>query len=167
MKRIRFGGVLPSLFSAVFLGVACAAVMGLVSCAKPGAKPKSASSPLSEIRVEVRDGGPVIVTTSTAEFQFLPAGYLQATLLKDGKRLTLDDPDVGSAAGSGYIMHGGQDLEFIPDFGHTKVLEASGKLGRGKRIEVSARPLAPSGVGVERTVVAEIYDDFPNMAFAN
>jgi alpha-galactosidase len=139
----------------------------MISCAKPATQAKPAPSRPSDIKVEVRDGGPIVVTTSTAEFQILPAGYLQATLLKDGKRLTLDAPSEGSAAGSGFVMHDGKDLEFISDFSQVKVLEASGKLGRGKRVEFPARPLAQSGVGLERDVVVEVYDDFPNIALAN
>jgi alpha-galactosidase len=132
---------------------------------KPNVETKSAST-LSAIKVEVRDGGPVIITTSAAEFQALPSGYLQATLLKDGKRATLDDPEAGSATGS-YLVHDGKDLEFIPDFSQTKVTEATGKLGRGKRIEVSAKPLAPAGVEIQRTAVVEVYDDFPGVALVS
>jgi alpha-galactosidase len=165
MKRIVSGrGSLPQL-SSFLSGIALASLM--LSCAKPPAQPKAEPARPSDIKVEVRDGGPVVVTTSAAEFQISTAGYLQATLLKDGKRLTLDEPEAGSAAGSGRIMHQGNDLEFIPDFGQVKVSEAEGKLGRGKRIEFPGRPLAPTGVAVERTVVVEVYDDFPNMAFGS
>jgi hypothetical protein len=80
-----------------------------LSCSKPAVRPKAAASRPSDIQVEVRDGGPVVVTTSAAEFQILPSGFLQATLLKDGKRLTLDEPGVGSAAGSDYIVHEGEE----------------------------------------------------------
>jgi alpha-galactosidase len=138
----------------------------MLGCGKT-AQPKTPPSHPSDIKVEVRDGGPIVVTTSAAEFQFSSAGYAQATLLKDGKRLTLDEPEAGSAAGSGLIMHEGKDLEFIPDFSQVKVTEAEGKLGRGKRIELPGRPLAPTGVMMERTVVVEVYDDFPNMALAS
>lgn len=138
--------------------------ISLLSCTRPAVESRGTPSRPSDIKVEVRDGGPIVITTSAAEFQILSAGYLQATLLKDGKRLTLDEPEVGSASGSGYIMHGGKDLEFVSDFSQTKVLEATGKLGRGKRIEFPARPLAPTGVDVERTAVVEAYDDFPNIA---
>jgi alpha-galactosidase len=151
----------------IFLVSAFALAWVMISCAKPPSQPKPAPSRPSDIKVQVSDGGPVVITTNTAEFQILPAGYLQATLLKDGKRLTLDAPGEGSAAGSGYVMHEGQDLEFITDFSQVKVLEASGKLGRGKRIEFPARPLAQSGIGLERDVVAEVYDDFPNIALVN
>jgi alpha-galactosidase len=135
-----------------------------LSCTRGTVKPAGAPARPSDIKVEVRDGGPVVLTTSAAEFQIIASGFLQATLLKDGKRLTLDEPGVGSAAGSDYIVHDGEDLEFVPDFGSAKVLEAIGKLGRGKRVEISAHPLAPSGIAVERMLVMEVYDDFPNIA---
>ncbi len=150
------------------LAIALVVAAGLMlSCTKAPQPSKETRLQISDIKVEVRNGGPIVVTTSAAEFQILPAGYLQATLLKDGQRLTLDDPDVGSAAGSGYVMHAGKDLEFIPEFGQTKVSEASGKLGRGKRIEFSAKPLAASGVPLERTAVIEVYDDFPSIALVS
>ncbi|MGO9088237.1 MAG: glycoside hydrolase family 36 protein [Candidatus Sulfotelmatobacter sp.] len=168
MQRAGFCGRVSFLRRISFFPVILfAGIAGLLlSCSKPPA-PKPARSQPSDIKVEVRDGGPVVVTTSTAEFQILPSGYLQATLLKDGKRLTLDEPAEGSAAGSGYIMHGEKDLEFISDFSQVKVLEATGKLGRGKRVEFPARPLAPAGVDLERSVVLEVYDDFPNMALVS
>ena len=166
MMRIRFqfkrSFLSCSVSAALLAGAACLTL----SCSRTS-QSKEPPSRLSDIKVEVRDGGPVVITTSTAEFQILPSEYLQATLLKDGKRLSLDEPEVGSAGGSGYLMHEGKDLEFIPDFSQAKVTEAEGKLGPGKRIEIPGRPLAPSGVLLERTVVVEVYDDFPNIALAN
>jgi alpha-galactosidase len=171
MKRIGIGrygrGRLPQLYSFI-LAITFAGLAGLtLSCSKPAAQPKAAPSRPSDIKVEVRDGGPVVLTTSAAEFQILPSGFLQATLLKDGKRLTLDEPGVGSAAGSDYLIHEGTDLEFVPDFALAKVLEATGKLGRGKRVEIPAHPLAPSGIAIDRTVVMELYDDFPQIAIVS
>jgi alpha-galactosidase len=171
MKRIGIGrygrGRLPQLYSFI-LAITFAGLAGLtLSCSKPAAQPKPAPSRPSDIKVEVRDGGPVVLTTNAAEFQILPSGFLQATLLKDGKRLTLDEPGVGSAGGSDYVIHEGKDLEFVPDFAQAKVLEATGKLGRGKRVEIPAHPLAPSGIAVDRTVVMELYDDFPQIAIVS
>jgi len=113
-----------------------------LSCTKPAPAPKAPPSKPSDIKVEVRDGGPVLITTSAAEFQILPSGFLQATLLKDGKRLTLDEPWEGSSGGSDSMIHDGKELDFVPDFSQVKIVEASGKLGRGKRITIPARPLA-------------------------
>jgi len=151
-------------FSAIFLA---GFFLLLTSCSKPSPAPKPAPSKPSDIKVEVRDGGPVILTTSTAEFQILPSGFLDATLLKDGKRLTLDEPEVGSAGGSDSIIHDGKEIDFIPDFSQAKVIEADGKLGRGKRVEIPARPLAPGPVLIDRELTIEVYDDFPNLALVS
>jgi len=169
MKRIGSNGRgrLPQFFSFIF-GIILLGIAGaLLSCSKPAATPKVAPSRPSDIRVEVRDGGPVVLTTSTAEFQILPSGFLQASLLKDGKRLTLDEPDVGSAGGSDSIVHEGKEFDFVPGFSQAKVVEGSGKLGRGKRVEIPGRPLAPAGMDIERTLVIEAYDDFPNIALVS
>ena len=169
MKRIGWygRGSLAQFFSFV-LGITVFGIAGvMLSCSKPAPQPKPAPSQPSDIKVEVRDGGPVVLTTSTAEFQILPSGFLQASLLKDGKRLTLDEPEVGSAGGSDSIVHDGKELDFVPDFAQAKVLEGSGKLGRGKRVEIPARPLAPAGVDIERMLVVEAYDDFPNIALVS
>jgi alpha-galactosidase len=169
MRRIGSYGHcrLPRLYSFI-LGISLAGIAGgMLSCTKPAEQPKPAPSRPSDIKVEVRDGGPVVVTTSAAEFQVLPSGFLQATLLKDGKRLTLDEPGVGSTGGSDSIVHAGTEFDFVPDFAQAKVLEGSGKLGRGKRVEIPARPLAPAGMGIERMLVVEAYDDFPNIALVS
>jgi alpha-galactosidase len=154
---VRFGLLAVALAGVALLSLGCTRQ----------AQPKQPASRPSDIKVEVRDGGPVVLTTSRGEFQVLPSGFLQAFLLKDGKRLTLDEPGIGSAAGSDYLIHDGRELQFIPDFSQTQVLEAIGKLGRGKRVEIAARPLAPSGLEIQRTIQIEAYDDFPNIVLVN
>jgi alpha-galactosidase len=154
-----------AVFTVLFLGVFILTITS--ACTKQASQPKAVTSKPSDIKVEVRDGGPVVITTSSAEFQVLPSGFLQATLLKDGKRLTLDEPSVGSSGGSDSIIHEGKELDFVPDFSQAKVLEASGKLGRGKRILIPGRPLAAAGVPVERTLTVEAYDDFPRIALVS
>ena len=144
-----------------------AALLTLLSCTKPVEKPKSAPSRPSDIKVEVRDGGPILVTTTGAEFQILPSGYVQATLLKDGKRLTLDEPNVGSTGGSDSVILAGKELDFIPDFSQAKVIESNGKLGRGKRVVIPSHPLAPAGVAISREVQIEAFDDFPGIALVS
>jgi alpha-galactosidase len=161
-RRFRLARISRSFFwIALALGIA----LLTPACNKSTEVSKPVPARPSDIQVEVRGGGPVVVTTSSAEFQVLPSGFLQGTLLKDGKRLTLDDSGTGS--GSDYLMHSGQELQFVPDFGQLKVMEATGKLGRGKRVEITARPLAPSGVPIERTTALETYDDFPNIALVS
>src|SRR5215469_13674732 len=155
-----------ALFSLFLITVTTVGLV-LLSCTKTLPPPKAPPSKPSDIKVDVKDGGPVIVTTTAAEFQILPSGFLQATLRKADKRLTLDEPNVGSTGGSDSIVSEGKEFDFIPDFSQTKVLEAHGKLGRGKRVVIPARPLAPSGVPIERTLVLEAYDDFPGIALVS
>ena len=152
-----------------FMGLIVVAGIALlgISCTRTPVQSKQPPSRPSDIKVEVRTGGPVILTTSSAEFQILPSGFVQAFLLRDGKKLTLDEPGAGSAAGSDYLVHEGKDLQFIPDFGQAKILEAIGKLGRGKRVEIPGHPLAPSGIEVQRMLEVEVYDDFPNIALVS
>jgi alpha-galactosidase len=157
----------PRSYSIILVLTLTALAGVMLSCSKPATQPKAPPSRPSDIKVEVRDGGPLVLTTGAAEFQILPSGFVQATLLKDGKRLSLDEPEAGSAGGSDSIVHDGKELDFIPDFAQAKVLESVGKLGRGKRVEIPARPLAPAGVGIERMLVVETYDDFPNLAFVS
>src|SRR5215469_2862670 len=148
--------------------ISFAAALVLLSCSsKPTTTAKTPPYKPSDIKVDVKDGGPVVITTTAAEFQILPSGFVQAVLKKDGKRLTLDEPDVGSAGGSDSIVHEGKELDFVPDFSQAKVVESMGKLGRGKRVLIPGRPLAPSGVPIERTLVLEAYDDFPGVALVS
>src|SRR5438874_2411746 len=84
-----------------------ASLLIVLSCEKPAVQPTVAPVRPSDIKVEVRDGGPIVLTTSAAEFQLLPSGALQGTLLKDGKRLTLDEPGVPAASGDA-IVHDGK-----------------------------------------------------------
>ena len=131
MKRPRVGSR-PFLFShSLSSSILASVLVGfagfMLSCSKSAVQPKAPPARPSDIKVEVRDGGPVVLTTGAAEFQILPSGFVQATLLKDGKRLTLDEPEVGSAGGSDSIMNEGKDLDFVPDFAQAKILESCRK----------------------------------------
>jgi len=137
-----------------------------LSCSRVPPAKQAGSSPSrpSDIKVTVNHGGPVVIQTSAAEFQVLPSGYLQGFLVDDGKKLTLDDPRVSAPGGSDYLMTKGQELRFTLDFGDTKVVESQGKMGRGKRIEISAHPLGPASAStIQRTLALEAYDAFPNL----
>ena len=117
----------------------------------------------SAINVDVKSGGPAVLTTSAAEFQVRPDGYVQAFLLKDGQKLSLDDPSVGAPADSDFVQVGGKDVHFVLDFQQAQVHEAIGKMGVGKRIEIPARPLDPSGTHLQRVLALEVYDNFPSI----
>ncbi len=138
-----------------------------LSCTKQAEQAKVPPSQPSSVHIDVSDGGPIVVQTSVARFEILPSGFLRASFLKDGKWLTLDEPGVGSAGGSDSIVHAGKELDFVADFAQSKVIESNGKLGRGKRVEIPGRPLAPSGVPIERKLVVEAYDDFPNLVLVS
>ena len=126
-------------------------------------KPKPGATTPSTIKVDVSTGGPVVFTTRTTEFQVRPDGYIEAFLLKDGRKLSLDEPRVGSTADSDYALAGGKEIHFTLDFEQAQVLEAVGKMGVGKRVEIPARPLGPSGTNLQRILALEIYDQFPNI----
>jgi len=137
----------------------------LTSCNKAVTKPKPKEPPSqpSAIKVDANPGGPLVLTTSTAMFQVGPTGYVQAFLLRSGKRLTLDDPKAGKPNESDYIVQGGQEVHFVLDFDRAQVLESVGKLGRGKHIEIPAHTLGPSAATIQRTLTVEAYDDFPSL----
>ncbi len=127
----------------------------------------TAASQPSAIKVVVSPSGPAVLTTSTAEFQILPSGYVQAFLTDNGQRLSLDDPRIGAPGDSDYLVHDGKEIHFALDFQQAKVSEAIGKLGRGKHIEIPARVLGSSGTDVLRTLSLEAYDDFPNLLLSS
>jgi alpha-galactosidase len=108
----------------------------------------SPSTRVSGVRVLVETTS-ISVETPAAHFVVFPNGYLQASLLRDGKLLGLDSSskEVG---------------DFSLDLGSAKVSEAAGKLGSlGKRIEITGK--IPR-TDLAETVTLEIYDDFPTVA---
>lgn len=148
--------------------LACLFIMiGLLTinsaCNRPAQKTAEPHSEPSKIKAEVQSGGPAVLTTSTAEFQVLPSGYIKGSLLKDGKQLSLDEPETGSPTSSDYVEIGGKRVDFVLDFGKASVLEAAGKMGHGKRIEIPGHPLGPSGTDLRSVMTVEVYDEFPNI----
>jgi alpha-galactosidase len=129
-------------------------------------KPKPQATPPSDVQVEVKPGGPLVLKTSTAAFEVSPAGYVQALLQRDGKRLTLDDPKPDQPGEGDYLVLGGKEIHFVFDFSNAKVFEASGKLGRGKHVEIPAHVLNPNGPSIQRTLTIEAYDDFPSLVLS-
>jgi alpha-galactosidase len=138
-----------------------------IGCTRSAQKAQESRPELSTISVAVNAGGPIVLTTRTAEFQILPSGYLQALLLKGDQKLSLDEPRQDGPAESDYIAQEGKDVHFTLDFSKAEVTEASGKIGRGKRVEIPAEVLGPSGNGLRRTLRVEAYDDFPNLLFSS
>jgi alpha-galactosidase len=135
-----------------------------VSCSRPHPTAETPAPEPSQIKVEVKPGGPIVLTTSSAEFQILPSGYIQASLLKGDQRLTLDQP---GASGSDLLVRDGKPIQFTLDFGAAKVQDSAGKLGRGKRVEIPARSSDPAASGIQRTLTVEVYDGFPNLLLSS
>jgi len=152
------------LLGILLSGFACNSHPQLPQLPKP--KPKPVPTQPSSISVEVKSGGPAVFTTNVAEFQVRPDGYVQAFLLKGARKLSLDEPRVGVPSESDYVVVDGKDIHFILDFQQARELEAVGSLGVGKRLEIPARPLGPSGLYLHRTLVLEAYDKFPNVLFS-
>ncbi len=134
-------------------------------CSRPPATPtEHATAPPSQIKVDVKPNGPVILTTTSAEFQILPSGYIQASLLKGDQKPTLDDPRAG---GSDFLLHDGKEVQFALDFSQAKVQDSAGKLGRGKRVEIPATSQGASAGKIQRVLRVEVYDDFPNVLLSS
>ncbi|MGB9204467.1 MAG: hypothetical protein WCB94_10930, partial [Terriglobales bacterium] len=126
----------------------------LAACSKAPAKPEPTQP--STIKVEVKDGGPIVLVTSAAEFEVGSDGYVRASLLQDRRKLSLDEPNVGAPADSDFVRVRGKDVHFTLDFQQTEVHEAIGKMGVGKRVEIPARPLGPSGTELQRVLALEV-----------
>ncbi|HZP61823.1 MAG TPA: glycoside hydrolase family 36 protein [Terriglobales bacterium] len=135
------------------------------SCNRAASKAEAPAPQPSTIRVAVNDGGRAVITSSTAEFEILPSGYVKAALLKDGQKLTLDDVEQGKPVDSNFVMTDGKATPFMLDFGSATIKDATGKMGRGKAVEIPAR--ASSGNKLQAVVTVEVYDDFPNIALTS
>ncbi|HZQ21553.1 MAG TPA: alpha-galactosidase [Terriglobales bacterium] len=157
----------PNRIATAFLLMITGILAMTAGCEKPAQKSMEPHSEPSKIKAVVQDGGPAVMTTGTAEFQVLPSGYIKASLLKDGKQLSLDEPQTGAPAGSDYVVVAGKRVDFVLDFGKANVLEAAGKMGPGKRIEIPGHPLGPDGTGLHSVLTLEAYDDFPNIMLSS
>jgi alpha-galactosidase len=124
------------------------------SLAKPGATQRSS------IQVATKPGEAISLMTNVSEFRVRPDGYILAFLLKDGNKLSLDDPGPRNLADSNFVRAGDKDLHFALDLDHARVTEASGKMGPGKRIEIPALAAVSQ---LQPVLAVEVYDNFPNV----
>src|SRR2546428_578152 len=139
------------------------AALPFLSCNRKGSANSSQSNSSSSISVSA--GSPLVIRTSAAEFRLFPSGYLQAALLRDGKAVRLDDPRPEATADA-LVSNGKEIGDFVLDLANARISDASGRLGaRGKRIEVLGK--SPSSAAIEKTVIVEFYDDFPNLTLAS
>lgn len=142
------------------------AIVLLVALACTHKAPAPEAGAVSAIHVR-QESGALTLSTPTAEFQLLPSGYIKASLLHDGSRLTLDDPQsVSEAAGDFVLVKGEPVNDFVLNVAQAKVSDASGILGaHGKRVEVSG--VSSSSPQLEKQLFVEVYDDFPNLALVS
>src|SRR5262249_42903771 len=121
-----------------------------------GRQPPSPVGPgsASSVGVTAIPGGRVVIKTSSAEFEILPSGYIQAYLLENGTRLSLDEPESAAQSGSDSLLSAGReigDFAFVSD--QAKVSEAHNNLGlRGKTVEVKARTPRDGPILIEKTI---------------
>ena len=143
--------------------IAAGAMLVTNGCDRSAHNPTTVAEQHSDIKVVVNPGSSAVLTTSITEFQVLPSGYVQASLLKAGSRKTLDDLDPAKAMDSDYVVADGKEIHFALDLAQAKIDEATGKMGRGKRVEIPARPSGPSDTGLQKVLTIEVYDEFPNI----
>ena len=99
-SRLFTKGTVPSC------GLLGVALVFLAGCQKanPAPSPTPAALPkVSSIRVNATSDR-IHIQLPMAEFELSPAGYLRATLLRDGQSFTLDDP--GAHAGQHITVAG-------------------------------------------------------------
>jgi len=151
-------GLLLSFFLLILIAVAAP------SCSRNRIENAPA---VSSVHIAAAAGGPLVIRTPAAEFHFFPTGYLQASLLQNGQAFSLDDPPSATNISADSLLSGGKEIrDFVMDLDHARIGEASGRLGAtGKRIEVSGK--SASLPAIERTMVIEVYDDFPTIALTS
>jgi alpha-galactosidase len=156
MSRLRF---IPGCALTLIFLLSCGA------CKSRQARPVASNPPPSSIGVDITSAGPLVVKTAKAEFDVLSSGYIQAYLLNDGKKLTLDEPSADQSA-SDYLVVGGKPVTFRAQFDKASVIEAVGKLGRGKHVELPLVPIDATN-NVEGVLQIEAYDDLPNLVLTS
>jgi alpha-galactosidase len=120
----------------------------------------------STVTVGVQSSGALAVRTAAAEFEISPSGYIRASLIRNGKKVTLDDPPTGVASPDGYPVVDGKPVEdFVLDLAHAKISDHQSPIGsRGKRIEITSS--SSSHGDLEKRLIVDAYDDFPTLALA-
>lgn len=150
---------LPSNF--MLLALIATALLPLSGCQKPSTPIMTENSaPLvSAIRI-IQADNEIHVKTDAAEFILFSNGYLDGSLMSNGKNLTLDDP--AKETGQTISVAHKQVEDIFLDLAGAKVSDTQGKLGKlGKQIEVSG---TSASTGLQETLRLEVYDDFPGLA---
>ncbi len=154
---------LPWLGLLLGMAAVLATAFGCHQSTGPQSQP---STPASTLSVAVSPSGFLAVKTPAAEFDVLSTGYVRAFLLKDGRQLTLDEPNAAPATPGSVVDSAGNSIRDIAlDFSNAKISEPQGKMGtRGKKVEIRGRSASS---GLEETLTLEVYDDFPTVAITS
>ena len=159
-KRAR----LQNLLGAAMMSLAAAALFLFANgCGKQATlSAPPAQAPESQVKVTA-SANAVVVDSAAAEFAIAPSGYVAASLVSDGRKLSLDDaagaPGVALTAGARELP----DVVF--DVAHAQISAPHGRLGtRGKRVELRG---SSSAADLEETLVVEVYDEFPSVALVS
>src|SRR3984885_11141473 len=121
-----------------------------------------AQAPESEMKVTASATG-VLVDSPAAEFSIAPSGYVAASLVSDGRKLSLDD--AAGASGVALTAAAKELPDVVFDVAHPQISAPHGRLGtRGKRIELRGKN---SAAELEETLVVEVYDEFPSVALVS
>jgi alpha-galactosidase len=119
-------------------------------------------APPSEVKVTA-SANAVVVDSAAAEFAIAPGGYVAASLVSDGRKLSLDD--AAGASGVALTAAAKELPDVVFDVAHPQISAPHGRLGtRGKRIELRGKN---SAAELEETLVVEVYDEFPSVALVS
>jgi len=153
----------PTLHSRSVLVATAGLLLCAIGCGKEATvNAPPAKAPESQVQVSATANA-VLVDTPAAEFAIAPNGYVAASLLSAGRKLSLDD----AASDSGIqVTTAGKDLPpAIFDVAHPQISGAHGRLGtKGKRIELTGKNTAAD---LEETLVVEVYDEYPSIALVS
>jgi alpha-galactosidase len=136
--------------------------MGTVGCQR-SSPPPAHPVQQSAISIDSRPDG-ISIKTPTAEFQILPSGYLRGYRNKNGRMLTIDDPEEKGSSDPDYLVVDGKEIrDFTMEFAQAQISDASHRLGAlGKRVEIKS--VSRSRPEIEKTIAVEVYDAFPSLA---
>jgi alpha-galactosidase len=121
----------------------------------------------AKVSVELHPGASAVIRSGAAEFKITSNGYIQATLLRSGQSLTLDDPQADPNVDADAVVASGKQIsDFLFDFAHARVTGVSGRLGSaGKRVEIPSK--SQSLPTLEKDLAIEVYDNFPTLALTS
>ena len=108
------------------------------------------------------------MSSASAQFAIDASGAIRASYLRDGTPLSLDDPRAVTADVADLLLSAGKEIpQPALDVGSPKISDARGPWGNlGKRVELKGQSPERGAIRLEKRLVVEVYDSFPNMAIA-